>query len=177
MAWVLTKETQTKGTDRLVLLSLANHANELWQAWPSVPRIAAEANVAERAVQRSIANLKALGILAVDRQQAPLGVRISADRRPNLYTINRGDARSTPRGDGGVTPEAPRGDAGGVNGVTLVTERGATGSTQIIIEPKRDPSSPESGERDTSLPAEQVSLNVTQITSIRGRLREGPKAS
>lgn len=124
MAWVLA-ESPTTGTDRLVLLSLANHANELGQSWPSVATIAREANASERAVQRSLANLKQAGAITVQVNAAP-DERIPKDRRPNLYRILkvRGDVHGTPRGD-----------AGGSDGVPPVTERGDAGGTQTISEP------------------------------------------
>jgi hypothetical protein len=124
MAWVFA-ESPTTGTDRLVLLSIANHANETGYAWPSVATIAREANASERAVQRSLANLKDAGYITVLRNAAP-DERIPKDRRPNLYRVlkQRGDAHGTPRGD-----------AGGSDGVTLVTSRGDAGGTQTISEP------------------------------------------
>lgn len=140
MAWVFA-HSPAEGTDRLVLLSLANHANELGQSWPSVATIAQEANVSERAVQRSLASLRAAGALEVVANGAP-DERIRRDRRPNLYRVlktARGDADGTSQRGDGVTGESPgeasRGDAGGSHGVTLVTERGDAGDTQTIIEP------------------------------------------
>lgn len=126
MSWVLNEPTTT-GTDRLVLLSIANHANETGYAYPSVRTMAREANASERAVQRSLASLQESGLLEVRRNGAP-DERIPKDRRPNLYKIlRRGDAGGTPVADG-VTEVAPR-------GVTPVTERGDAGGTQTVIEP------------------------------------------
>lgn len=171
MAWVLEEEKRTTGTERLVLLSLANHANNGWQCWPSVPRIAREANVSERAVQRAMVRLRELGIVQVIRNGAP-DKRIPEDRRPNLYVIHRGDAAVTSRGDAGDTPNGLRGDAGGSDPVTLVTERGDAAVTQTVIDPSVEPSAsslpPSEGDaHDTSLAEEQVALNVTSIRKAR----------
>jgi hypothetical protein len=65
MAWVL-EESKSHLAARLVLLSIANHANHQGeQAWPSVPKIAQEAHVSERQVQRAIRELCRIGELIV----------------------------------------------------------------------------------------------------------------
>ncbi len=72
-------ESSSKGAARLVLLAIANYANDEMQAWPGVACIARMAGVKERAVHYAIANLQAIGELNV-------GVRAGA-RCTNLYTI------------------------------------------------------------------------------------------
>lgn len=172
MAWALSEPT-TAGTDRLVLLSLANHANEIGQSWPSVATIAREANVSERAVQRSIASLKKAGLVAVLTNAAP-DERIPRDRRPNLYRIlrKRGDAHGTPTPDG-VTDETPR-------GVTPVTERGDASDTQTVSEPsvKRLPSPKADGAelRHELFDAIAAACGIEKPTSSeRGRLNKAVK--
>lgn len=50
--------------DKLVLLSLASHADDAKrQAWPSVATMAFQTGLSRRSVQRSLRNLERLGIL------------------------------------------------------------------------------------------------------------------
>jgi hypothetical protein len=129
MAWVL-EHSDAKGTDRLVLLSLANHAgkepvNGAWEAWPGVATIAREAGLDRpRTVQESLARLVAAGALERVVNGAP-DRRIRPDRRPNLYRINGVTPSDTPVSGGGVRGDVPahpdsgsRGDASQQNGVT-----------------------------------------------------------
>lgn len=67
MAWVLDHSPAT-GSDRLVLLAIANHADATGHgAYPGLDRIAAEARVARRTAIRSITALEAAGQLRVVR--------------------------------------------------------------------------------------------------------------
>jgi hypothetical protein len=122
--------SRASGTDKLVLLGIANHEGD-GGAWPSVGTLARYANCTERNVQRSIANLIELGEVQVERQAGGNdGTR--QDRRPNLYRVTvrcpgscdgtsrhrvRGDAHDTPSRNG-VTSTVARGDAHVANGVT-----------------------------------------------------------
>lgn len=119
MAWVLECSRAT-GSDRLVLLAIANHASkEGGEAWPSIPLIAAEARVSERTVSRSLIRLAALGELEVVRG----GGRGPNQYRPNLYSL---PAISTGMTDGhpsGMTDATNRGDKHGKSGVTLVADK------------------------------------------------------
>ena len=68
MSWVL-NHSDTAGTEKLVLLGLANHADERGEnAWPSVATLARYASVSERAVQYALRNLAAAGRIVVERQ-------------------------------------------------------------------------------------------------------------
>lgn len=169
MAWVFAHSPATS-TDRLVLLSLANHANDVGQSWPSVATIAREANISERATQRALANLARSGAIEVIRRGAP-DERIPKDRRPNLYRVLK-------RGDGLGTP---RGDAGDGTGVTLVAERGDGLGTQTIIEPSEEPlaASPSAkGKRDLLFEslAASVGWSIEKLTkNERGRLNDATK--
>lgn len=56
-----------KGTARLVMLALADHANEEGVCWPSVERIADKANISKRHAIRVLAELEADGSLSIQR--------------------------------------------------------------------------------------------------------------
>lgn len=69
-------ETQFRGHELLVFLSLADHANDQGVCWPSQKTLAARARCSERTVKRIIAHLKSEGFIDV-RQ------RWKADSTPN----------------------------------------------------------------------------------------------
>lgn len=84
MAAVL-HHSRSKGTDKLVLLGIANHYGD-GGAWPTVATLARYANTTERTVQRSLHNLIKLGELGVHLQQG--GTRHMKDgERPNRYDV------------------------------------------------------------------------------------------
>lgn len=70
---------------RLVLYSLAGHANEIGLAWPSVATIAAENDITERAVYKSIHDLEAAALIV--RRSRP-------NHAGNLYDLRGLSARS-----------------------------------------------------------------------------------
>lgn len=64
MAWVFDR-SQAEGSDRLVLLAIANHCDSHWCCFPSVEQIATEARVSRSTVTRSVRSLVLLGELEV----------------------------------------------------------------------------------------------------------------
>lgn len=64
-------ETQFKGHELLVFLSLADHANDQGVCWPSQETLARKARCSERTVKRIIARLKAEGFLEVVQRWLP----------------------------------------------------------------------------------------------------------
>jgi len=84
MALVL-HHSRAKGTDKLVLLGIANHAGD-GGAWPAVETLARYANVDERTVRRTLAKLVQLGELAVHTQAG--GTHTTRPGyRPNRYDV------------------------------------------------------------------------------------------
>lgn len=87
MSWVL-EESETRGEERLVLLAIANHASaEDAQAYPSIGKLAQEANVHPDTAKRIVRKLHRDGHITRETQAAP-DERIPAHKRPNLYTIH-----------------------------------------------------------------------------------------
>ena len=169
ISWVL-DHSPSKGTERLVLLSLANHAHDDGShAWPAVATIGREANVSERSVQRALRALEEAGAILADGL-AP-DERLRRDRRPTMYRV------LMPRGDAGVAPlEA--------DGVTTTASRGDEGVTQTVIEPSIEPPNPPEGggaaiERrvfDAWREATghgSAKLNDLRRRKIKARLKEG----
>lgn len=92
ISWVW-ERSRAEGTDRLVLLAIADSANDDGgNAWPSVATLAGKAKVSERTVQRSIRALVLLGEVSVDQNAGWHGT--------NVYTV-----RTDPRLDD--TPDSP----------------------------------------------------------------------
>lgn len=84
MALVL-HHSRAKGTAKLILLGIANHAGD-GGAWPTVATLARYANVTERAVQQSVAQLVQAGELYV-HVQAGGTHQLKDHQRPNRYDV------------------------------------------------------------------------------------------
>lgn len=114
--WVLEHST-SKGAQRLVMISLANHADERGEAWPSVQRIADESNSSVAYVKRALADLETAGHITKDVNAAP-DSRMRGDRKTNLYRIMDGGALKYP-------PWLDGGHSCTTTGVTSTHERGS----------------------------------------------------
>ena len=122
VGWVLSHEHETKGSERLVLLSIANHADDQWESWPSLDTIAAESNVHTQSVRTALRRLVERGV--IERVVNGGGThRTRADRRPNLYRIVR------ERGEQITPPVEQRG------GSESLTTGGANHSPEPSVEP------------------------------------------
>jgi DNA-binding MarR family transcriptional regulator len=66
-------------SEKLVLLALANFANDKMECWPSQERIAADTELSERTVWAALNRLEALGLLSRERRNRADGTR-STDR-------------------------------------------------------------------------------------------------
>lgn len=82
---VVLHHSQAKGTDKLVLIGIANHAGD-GGAWPAVATLARYANVDVRNVQRSLSRLVDLGELTRYVQAGGLVGRPDF-LRPNRYDV------------------------------------------------------------------------------------------
>lgn len=147
MAWALRADLTGKMSPehRLVLVVLADHASsDGTGAYPSKARIAHRLGTSERSVQRALARLEALGLIAKGDQRMVLHHR--ADRRPTVWNLRLGarvnldeptletpalypatDDGETPLSPGhGETPVTPRGDTGGRHGETALSPKPKT---------------------------------------------------
>ncbi len=82
---VVLHHSQAKGTDKLVLLGIANHQGD-GGSWPSVRTLSKYANVTARQVQKSLAKLQSMGEVRV-HLQAGGGRDLDDTRRPNRYDV------------------------------------------------------------------------------------------
>lgn len=138
MTWVF-EHSKSTGNDRLVLLAIADRANdEGTDAWPSIETLAGKTRASESTVKRSIRRLVELGELDV--------IEVGTGRRSSRYRVAvEGGQIDTPSEGGqfdrGVTREPPGGSR-----VTPDTS----------LRPKT-PQPPASGGRDAD--SEQTKLN------------------
>lgn len=98
------EKSKASGTDLIVLLYIANTANDEGEAWPGIKRIAKHARVTERSVQYSLKRLVDLGELDIEHQSSKLGT--------NIFRVTLGgEAGFTGGGEAsftrGVNPTAP----------------------------------------------------------------------
>jgi hypothetical protein len=100
-------ESQTLGpTERLIMLALADHADDEGRCYPSIERLRQRTGLSERAVQTNIRNLVAQGYVRI--------VVGGGKGNANLYFVSAnpaGDAprtKCTPAGDAPQTPQEMR---------------------------------------------------------------------
>jgi hypothetical protein len=82
LTWALATATPSP-TTKLVLLLLANYADEFGVAWPSVRRIGNESGLSERAIRNAIHALMDAELLTKEHQRRPNG-----SKTVDLYTLN-----------------------------------------------------------------------------------------
>lgn len=63
-------------TERLVLLVVASHIDGFGEAWPSVPKLAAECGLTTRTVERTITALVSAGWLVRESAAGPMGTNV-----------------------------------------------------------------------------------------------------
>lgn len=113
-AWRLLGLTPTQ---KLVLLSLADNANDAGECYPSIAQIVQRTALSDRAVQKTIASLQSLGLLT----------RISRPGTSTLYMLTvpeNGDVTPEPRSPQGRTTFTPEPDSP-PNDVHPTPERGS----------------------------------------------------
>jgi hypothetical protein len=164
MASVL-HHSNASGTDKLVLLCIANHEGE-GGAWPSVETLANYCNCSERSVQRSIRRLVGMGELRVTLHAGGTDVTRS-DRRPNRYDV----LVRCPDGCDRSTNHRSRGDKSGTNGVTNVAERGDISGNGVTNLASRGDKSGTNGVTPVSPePSLEPPINMATIESYSRRL-------
>lgn len=128
---------------KLVLLKLADNANDKGEAWPSIPYIAQQCEMAERTVQSHVHALQKSGFLWVEKRKGSNGINQS-----NVYhlTLNKGeegarDSSEFPASSGGENA-APYGESPAPRGANAAPGDGANAAPRIshsfepVIEPK-----------------------------------------
>jgi hypothetical protein len=81
------EHSEAEGTARLVLLALADHADdETRSCWPSIGRIAKKCRVHKDTARRHLHALQELGEIRIEDQKGGTP-KTSGGRRPNRYVI------------------------------------------------------------------------------------------
>ncbi len=93
MHWVWEHAAEVQGNDLLVLLALADWANDDGICWPSIPRLATKARVSVRTAQYIVQRLEARGYVSIERG--------GGRRHPNHYRVH------PPHGLMAQTPQPP----------------------------------------------------------------------
>lgn len=70
------QQSQAKGGDLLVLLAIADFANDTGDAYPSIRTLAIKSRLAERNVQRAIRRLQRSGELSINPGEGPHGTHL-----------------------------------------------------------------------------------------------------
>lgn len=118
---VVLNHSQAKGTDKLVLIGIANHHGESG-AWPSVQTLAGYANLSERRVQQSITKLRELGELSVEVGGGQGGAKYKTNLYRVLVTCPE-DCQGFPGHKQRVKYTSPKGEAGFVERVKQTTSK------------------------------------------------------
>jgi hypothetical protein len=104
MAMTWAWEQNIPAPSKLVLMALADHADDSGRGWPGINRIASKCGMSRRTVQRHITALSEQQLIAVDRQRR----RDNGSQTSNIYQLPIGGVSFCHGGD--VT-----GDTGGVS--------------------------------------------------------------
>lgn len=132
MVWVL-EHSQAEHAERLVMISLANHAGDEHLAWPSVKTIGSESRLGERTVQVALRSLEQLGeIEAVGR----------ARRGTTIYRIIMDGPK---RGAESAPPQNPHPAESAGEGVQNAAPGGAESAPEPSKEPSSNPQTAEDG--------------------------------
>jgi hypothetical protein len=123
MVWVL-HNSPTSGTDKVLLLGIANHADaEGRNAWPAVRTLAKYANLEPRGVQKALRRLESEGHIRIETQSGGTP-DMRSDRRPNRYSVLMdGVSSGTGRQVNGVSSSTERGVLQDANGVSHRTPK------------------------------------------------------
>lgn len=138
--------SQAKGTDKLVLIGIANHDGD-GGAWPTLETLGRYASCSRTRVKQAIRRLVELGEVSVE-VQAGGNFDTRPDRRPNMYRVLVSCPvdcdRSSQHRNGGQTGASRR--RGGQNTPTRGAEYPPTGGTRVPpnhpLEPSLEPKEP-----------------------------------
>lgn len=142
VAAVLELPKTITGARRLVLVSLANHANDELECWPSIDTIAREAGLTRDTARKALRALEQ-GQMIYRRINAAPDDRIPAARKPNLYRLGPWAKFSTTGGT--KSPSRPK--SGGRNVPPRGGDPSRNGGDQIAPQTIKEPSKNRGGER------------------------------
>jgi len=122
MTWAFAQPLS--GNEKVVLLALADFANDDGECWPSIPKIAEKAYLSVRTVQRIVATLSDQGYMAFERRASQAGGSIESK-----YRLFVNGANLSPPGDkkggGGDTVVISYKDEPSLRTVNNINNRGS----------------------------------------------------
>lgn len=123
-----------QGSELLVLLALADWADDGGICWPAMSTLSQKARISERSAQRACRSLAEKGLLLIDDNAGPKGA--------NRYMVLPAATTTSSGGGDNLAPPdtASEGVTPVTQGVTPVTPGGDTGVTRTVIEPPIEPS-------------------------------------
>lgn len=147
MTWAFEQEMESP-TQKLVLLSLADHADSFGQCFPSLDLIAKRAGVSRRSVLRHLSEMEERGILVRHKRTRADGSQASSlyqilTSPPGSVEPNPEEVPAPPRGGGdSVAPPYDTGDTGGGDSVAPLGDTSGTPgvSPASPLEPSVEPS-------------------------------------
>ena len=98
----------------LVLLALADHADDHGRCWPSISRLARKARMSERTVQRAVRSMQSDGWLTICEQAGQRGANLYIIHNPTPVSVSppskrtRGGCQNERKGVSTVSPEPSR---------------------------------------------------------------------
>lgn len=125
--------TEFRGTELLILLALADYANDEGLCWPSYKKLAKRARVGHRRAMQCVKSLEEEGWLVLERRG---NIGQSNHYRLKLPTQG-GERQCTPHPPGGVKQSSRGGEAQFTPGVKGSSPRGVKQSSH---DPSLDPS-------------------------------------
>jgi hypothetical protein len=78
---------------RLVMLAIADNADDHGIAWPGIKTLANKAKVSSRAVQYAIEELAGLGELVIYLRKSPYGTNLYVIRLPGILPVQLGETQ------------------------------------------------------------------------------------
>lgn len=158
-------------TPKLILMSLADNADEAGYCWPRIRKVAERCSVSERTVQRTLKNFEALGLLRVTRRFRPEDGRQLSNGYQLCLVAYPDNVSPSP------SPRRPAHDVSDTRGVSLPRQGGGVGVV-TPLEPPKQPSSlppPQLDNEDARLVLPTL-LDPVQSSAMRALLEScGPE--
>jgi hypothetical protein len=147
----------------IVLLAIADFADDGGHAFPSIPILAKKARLSDRQTQRLVEKLEAEGELKIHRgtgrghsHSYTVLARIKGDNTTPIRSERKGDIESI-KGDTLTPFEQIKGDIGDIERVTLATVKGDIGDSAYKAEPSGPVREPSVSAAPTKQPARSAS--------------------
>lgn len=135
MAWAW--QTSLKGTQKLVLLALSDHADDAGRCWPGLNGLAAKCGLSRSSIIEHIENLVTLGLIIKQKRHDANGYR-----RSNIYSLNIGQSPEIQRRNNlrrdfeSLSPDLPLSKVQNLDGNIIETSLESSIETSNICELK-----------------------------------------